>query len=104
MVSGSRPGEKAFGTLTTGVWVHPRSDLCSLGVEKNLRTDKRFPYTGLGRLFGLREVKASRTSKQSVNEGGKIVSPTHGPSLPPRDTPDTLVDPRATVRLEGLHQ
>ena len=60
-----------------------------------------YPYTGLDRLFGLQEVKAPSTSKQSVHEGGKVVSPTHRPSLPLSDTPDTLVDPRATVWPEG---
>ena len=41
MIPGSRPGEKALGTLTTRVWVRPRSDLYSLGVEKNLSLSER---------------------------------------------------------------
>jgi hypothetical protein len=45
----------------------------------------------------------SRISRQSAHEGCKVFSPTHRPSLPPllisvRD----WVDPRATMRPEGL--
>ena len=36
--------------------------------------------------------------RQSAREGGKVVSLTHRPPLPPRE------DPRATVRPEGLSQ
>jgi hypothetical protein len=39
------------------------------------------PYTGLETPWGLLE--APRISRQSVYEGGKVVSPTHWPPLPP---------------------
>jgi hypothetical protein len=38
---------------------------------------------------GLQEVEATRISKQSAPEGGKIVSPTYRLSLPPGDIPGT---------------
>jgi hypothetical protein len=40
------------------------------------------PWTGP---LGLQEVGASRISRQSVHEGGKVVSPTHRPPLPPKE-------------------
>jgi len=51
----------------------------------------------------------SQISRQSAHECGKDVSPTHRPSLPPGSIPGThyvrgWVDPRATVRPEGLCQ
>ena len=42
------------------------------------------PYTDLDRSLGLQEVEAPRISIQSAHEGGKVVSPTHRPPLPPR--------------------
>jgi hypothetical protein len=45
--------------------------------------------TGLDRPLGLQEVEAPRISKQSAQEGGKVVSPTHRPSLPPGRIPGT---------------
>jgi len=41
------------------------------------------PITGLDRPQGLQEVEASRISRQSAYEGGKIVSRKHRLSLPP---------------------
>jgi hypothetical protein len=41
------------------------------------------PCTGLDRPLGPRQVEALRLSRQSVHEGGKVVSPTHRPPLPP---------------------
>ena len=32
---------------------------------------------------GLHEIETSRISRQSAHEGGKVVSPTHRPPLPP---------------------
>jgi len=57
-----------------------------------------FPYTGLGRPLRLQKVEVPRVSRQSAREGGKVVSPTHRPSLPPR-RPAEL-----TPRPEGLSQ
>jgi hypothetical protein len=39
--------------------------------------------------LGLQEVEAPRISRQSAHEGGKVVSPTHRPSLPPEKIPCT---------------
>jgi hypothetical protein len=52
----------------------------------------------------------SQISRQSAHEGGKVASPTHRPPLSPREKFLVLisvggwVDPRATVRPEGLYQ
>jgi hypothetical protein len=52
----------------------------------------------------------SQISRQSAHEGGKVVSPTHRPPLPPRKYSwysfllRGSVDPRAIVRPEGLCQ
>ena len=46
--------------------------------------------------LGLPEVEAPRISRQSAHEGGKVVSTTHRPHLPPRRYP------RAIVRREVL--
>jgi hypothetical protein len=52
----------------------------------------------------------SQVSWQSAYEGGKVVSPTHRPPLPPQELFLVLisvsgwVNPRATVRPEGLCQ
>jgi hypothetical protein len=41
------------------------------------------------RLLRFQEVEAPRISTQSALEGGKVVSPTHRPSLPPEKIPGT---------------
>jgi hypothetical protein len=51
----------------------------------------------------------SQISRQSVNEGGKVFSPTYRPPLPPGTSPSThffrgRVNRRAIVRPEGLCQ
>jgi hypothetical protein len=46
-----------------------------------------FPYTGLGRPLRLQKVEVRRVSRQSAREGGKVVSPTHRPPLPPSPPP-----------------
>lgn len=56
-----------------------------------------YPITGLDRALGLREVEAPRISKQSTNEDGRFVSPTHRPHSPsPRR--HRRVDPRAQAK------
>jgi hypothetical protein len=40
-------------------------------------------YTGLDRLWELQEVGFPRISRQGAHEGGKVVSPTQRPPLPP---------------------
>jgi hypothetical protein len=53
-------------------------------------------HTGLGRPLGLQEVEAARFFRQSAHEGGKVVSPTHRPPLPPRK------DSRYSLLLEAV--
>jgi hypothetical protein len=48
-----------------------------------------YPYTSLDTPLGLQEVEAPRISRQTVHEGGTIVSCTQLPPLPPEDTPGT---------------
>jgi hypothetical protein len=54
--------------------------------------------------------RGSQISRQSAHEGGKVVSPTHRPPLPPQEIFLVLisvrgwVDLRATVRQKGLCQ
>jgi hypothetical protein len=47
------------------------------------------PFTGLEKPVGFQEFEASRISRKSAYEGGKVVSPKHRPSLTPGDTPGT---------------
>ena len=46
-----------------------------------------YSITDLDGPWGLQEIKAPWISRQSVHEGGKFVSPTQQPSLPPRHIP-----------------
>jgi len=39
--------------------------------------------------LGLQEIEAPRISRQSAHKGGKVVSLTHRPPLPPGDIPCT---------------
>jgi hypothetical protein len=56
-----------------------------------------------GQALGVPGGWGSRISRQSALEGGKFVSPTHRPPLPPGKIPVRgWVDPRATMRPEGL--
>jgi hypothetical protein len=50
--------------------------------------------------LGLHEVKASRISKQSAHERGKVVSRTHRPPLPLRKYPSYsfLLEAKSTPR------
>ena len=61
---------------------------------------KTYLITGLDRDLGFQEFEAPRISKQSAHECGKVVRPTHRPSL--LISVRELVDPRATVRPEVL--
>ena len=47
---------------------------------------KSYPCADLDRPIGVQDVEAPRISRQSAR-GGKAVSPTHRPSLPPREDP-----------------
>jgi hypothetical protein len=50
-----------------------------------------WPVKGLDRPQGLQESEAPRISRQSAQECGKVVSPTHlPPPPPPRDIPGTV--------------
>jgi hypothetical protein len=60
-----------------------------------------------GQALRVRGGWGSQISRQLAHEGGKIVSPTHWPTLPPRKYSwysFLLVNPRATVQPEGLYQ
>jgi hypothetical protein len=50
----------------------------SLGISKNVKLP-------LYRHIAVQDVKASRISRQSAHEGGKVVGHTHWPPLPPRE-------------------
>jgi hypothetical protein len=58
--------------------------------------------------ISLQEVEATRISRYSVHECGKVVSRMHRPTLPPRDILGTSVilweARRAIVRPEGFSQ
>ena len=72
---------------------------CELGAKCALRSEstrqknvvggavvvKSYPITGLDRSIRPHKVKAHRIFRQSVHEGGNVVSPTHRPPLPPRE-------------------
>ena len=62
---------------------------------------------GPGGALGVRKGLGYRISRHSAQEGGKVVSPTHRPSLPPGRILVLIsvrgwVDPRVTMRPEGL--
>jgi hypothetical protein len=63
------------GCLVTGVSSHSGA--------ADLKTVFKKPYTGLHRAWGLQGGWGSQISRQSAYEGGRIVSPTHRPPLPP---------------------
>jgi hypothetical protein len=50
---------------------------------------KSFPATGLDRPLGFQEVEAPEFLDNRHCEGGKVVSPTHRPSLPAGRIPGT---------------
>jgi len=47
-----------------------------------VKGESKTPITGLDRPLRLQEDEAPRIFRKSANEGGKIVSPTHHPSVP----------------------
>jgi len=58
-----------------------------------------------GQALRFPKVSGSQFSRQSAHEGGKDVSPTHRPPLPPKETFLVLrgwANPRTIVRSEGL--
>ena len=52
--------------------------------ERTVKSVRRqnYPSRGQDKPIGMQEVEAPRISRQSAHEGGKVVSPTHRPSLP----------------------
>ena len=48
-----------------------------------------YPITGLHRLLGVQEIDASKISRQSAHEGGKLMSPKHGHLYLPGHIPGT---------------
>jgi hypothetical protein len=58
------------------------------------------PCICLGRSQGFQEVEAPRISRQSAEEGDKVVILTYRPSLPPRE--DSLFYPEGSRRLRLL--
>ena len=51
-----------------------------------VRSIETYTITVLDMPLGLQQVEASRISRQSAHEGGKVVSPTPQPLFPPGDT------------------
>ena len=76
-----------------------------LHILKDVESDSFFfffyPITGLDRPLRLQKVEASRTSKHSAREGGKVASPTHRPPLTSGDTLGTHFCYRMS-RTDGL--
>jgi hypothetical protein len=56
-----------------------------VGIPTLIGTEVRDVCTGLDRSLGFQEFLAPRICRQSAHEGGKVVSPTHRPPLPPRE-------------------
>ena len=79
-----------------------------LGCCDKGREIESYPITGLGQALKAPGGWGSRISIQSALEGGKVVSPTHRPLLPPRKGSwysfllEAESTPRAIVRPEGL--
>ena len=59
---------------------------CSTNGTKEKQVHTFVPCSGLQRVPGIR---GSQISRQSAKEGGKVVSPTHRPTLPPGNVPYT---------------
>jgi hypothetical protein len=70
-------------------------------ITKHHITDgiSNFPTTGLDRPLGFQEVEAPEFLDNRHYEGGKVVSPTHRPSLPPGMIPGTHFCYRLTGRI-----
>jgi hypothetical protein len=60
------------------------------------------PIRSLDRPLGLQEVEAPRISRQSVHEGGKVVSPKHRATLP-QEIPLVLISVRGRVDPRATH-
>ena len=77
--------------------------------DKAIINYEAITITGLDRPLGIQEFEAPRISRQSLHVGGKVVSITPRPPLPQEIFLVLIsfrrrVDPRSTVRLEGLSQ
>jgi len=78
-----------------------------IGKIRIFKWKSSYPITALNRPLRLQKVKVTRISKQSAYESGKVVSPTHRPTLPQEIflifmSVRGWVNPRAIVRQEGL--
>ena len=59
-----------------------------------MHTNKSNPYRGLDGPVGRQEFEAPGINQHPVHEGGKIVSPTHRPPLPLKETLLVLISVR----------
>jgi hypothetical protein len=57
------------------------------GEQPTWHVKLRYPCTDLDRLLRRQEVEAPKISRQSADEGGKVISPTDRLPLPPRRHP-----------------
>jgi len=88
------------------------------GLITGLQVFERVPnflYLDTGKAVPLQARSGPESSRKlrfpdymtTAQDGGKVVSPTHRPPLPPGNAPDThfcyRLDPRAIVRSEGFY-
>jgi hypothetical protein len=94
---------KNFGRNPSWSYVKPvvtrGSTVCCYHME--IRYAKKLSLYGPRQAKELEDVEIPRISRQSAQEGGKAVSPTHWPPLPPGDTPGThLSETKSTLGPE----
>jgi hypothetical protein len=101
----------AFEVLDSVWWRNLKTAIIwdSLPASLRKRKVKQSPITGLYRPWRVPGGWDSQILIHSAHEGGKVVSPTHRPPLPPGNISGKLlisvrgwVNPRAIVRPEGL--